>query len=214
MSEHYSFPHHQPLAPTEQNCFLSSSKEQKVWNIELEKVLQAHILLPGLPWQDLSWARAHAFVMSLVLPTTLRGRDDTSIWDLGLKMISSCSRSHTCWVTDLNHWDPHHRAPFSCARDAEFLGEVCGPCNASVSNSPGDSPGLPGLGTTVLHQPSYKSGIFNSILHHRFFWGLREAMDRLYKKINMVIHKNCIRFRLLWKFWSFYVDLPRVMNSC
>lgn len=50
-----------PALSSEQNCFLSSLKEKTVWNIELGKVLQAHILLPGpsrqLFIEDVSCAR-------------------------------------------------------------------------------------------------------------------------------------------------------------
>lgn len=46
------FPPHQPSAPSSaQNCFLPSLEERMVWNTELEKVVQAHIQLPGSPWQ-------------------------------------------------------------------------------------------------------------------------------------------------------------------
>ena len=86
-------------------------------------------------------------------------------------------------MTDLNHWAPHW-SPLSSARDAELLGQGCGPHSSSVLSFPGDSNGLPGLGTTTLHHLSCKPGIFipSCITDSCVGW---EAMDPLYRKMFM-----------------------------
>lgn len=153
----------------------------------------------------------YAFVMSLVLPMTPRDGEWKFISQRRrLKMLRGCSRSHTYEVTALNHWAPHW-SPFSSARDAELLGWGCGPRSSSILSFPADSNGLPGLGTTTLHHLSCKSGIFYSILQHRFLCGVGSHGSPLQKTV--YVQKVACNSRSLQKFWSFYMDSPKVMNS-